>query len=156
MEIRSVRWSVYKAFVVAFNFRIEYGFRNIPSLSIHVALSLLRSCTHTVALSNSNFPFFYVCFHCYIRSMHTSFIAPFGRAVNRDVDTKKHQPPPPSEKKRQQQQSQSFFIVQKNCDPNDTSILQPDDLEPNMNCDYEVAVNVSTISRLYVKRKKIR
>lgn len=158
MEIRSVRWSAYKAFVVAFNFRIEYGFYIIPALSIHVApLSLFHSCTHTVALSNSNFPFFLYFFivtfvpcipHSSLHLIVLWIVTSIQKIPTTTTLRKK--------KTRKQQQSQSFFNVQKNCDPNDTSTSQPDDLEPNMNmnCDYEVAINVSIISLLYVKRKK--
>lgn len=40
---------------------------------------------------------------------------------------------------------QFYFITQKNCNLNVTSIMRTDDFVSNINCDYDVAVNVSNI-----------
>lgn len=81
---------------------------------------------------------FYILFHVKIL-----FIASIGRltdwmgaAQNRDVDIKKN---------HTRIRKQFFFITQKNCDLNDTSIMQSDEplLSVNANCEYDIAVNVS-------------
>lgn len=117
MEIRSMRWSVYKAFVAAFNFRIEYRFCITPFLPIYVdlslSLSLVYAHVHTLSLYLIlTFPFLCVLpllhsFHAYL--IHRP-IWPFRESWRR---YKKLQPPPPFDKKKKNinNNSHSLFLM---------------------------------------------